>query len=90
MTDRLDWTNPTQEKPPLDTQVLIALKECAGGKGEVLDVAVYLGKRVEDGVTVERWIGTGNRFETRQIAGWMTVRTMSEINKLYKELECRS
>lgn len=86
MTDRLDWTNPNVEKPPLDTQVLIALKECAGGKGDVIDVACYIGRQEE----IDTWIGTGNRFETRQIAGWMTVRTMSEINKLYKELECKS
>jgi hypothetical protein len=82
--DVAGWTKPSEAKPPLHTQVLVALKECAGGSGEVLDVACYIGKQVEGDATVDRWIGTGNRLETRQIAGWMTVHTMREVNAMFR------
>lgn len=77
------WTKPNTDKPPLHTQMLVALKEGAGGSGAVLDVACYTGlPEDEQGA----WIGTGGRFYTTQIAGWMTVRGMAEVNRLHRRL----
>lgn len=81
-----EWTKPSKAMPPLHTQVLVALVGGAGGSGEVLDVACYIGKQVEADAIVDRWIGTGSRLETRQIAGWMEVHTMREVNAMKAEL----
>ena len=80
------WTPPSKEMPPLHTQVLIAIKGGGGGDGEVLDVACYAGKEQLPDRTVDRWIGTGNFFETHQIKAWMTIHTMMEVEMLARRI----
>lgn len=76
------WTTPSEEMPPLHTQVLVALRGGVGGVGEVLDVACYIGKQDDGaGKQIDRWILADVRLDARQIVGWMHILTASQINE---------
>lgn len=77
------WIKPGNQKPPLDQQVLVKLKDCVGG--EVCDVAAYVGKQ-DDGE--DRWILADSRLDTRQIAEWAFIYPSPPKN-LLRELELR-
>lgn len=73
-----EWKRVADILPPLHRQVLIRLRESAGG--DVCDVATYVGEyQLPEGGKESRWLLADIRLDSRQITDWAFFRSPREI-----------